>query len=65
MSLHVNKIAQMLIKQINIWETQLYIVAFIVAFKKKKNRFCYKETCFPLLLLLFSNSQLCFIMIVS
>lgn len=36
MSLHVNKIAQMLIKQINIWETQLYIVAFIVAFKKKK-----------------------------
>lgn len=36
MSLHVNKIAQMLIKQINIWETQLYIVAFIVALKKKK-----------------------------
>lgn len=27
MSLHFNEIAQMLIKQINIWETQLYTVS--------------------------------------
>lgn len=51
MSLHVNKIAQMLIKQINIWETQLYIVAFIVAFKKKKKQILLQRNLLSIIII--------------